>query len=626
MSILLLGAGLGATQTRLLDYVPGAAAAYSLRQVGRQYNGPVVRVRRASDNTERNFNASEIDNGTLVSWVNSTPALPLDQASGAAAAYSLRNLSSSYSGNVIRARRASDNDERDFTASEIIDGTLTTWTNATVALPLDQASGAAAAYSLRNLSASYTGDVVRVRRSGDNSESDFTATEVSDGTLASWVTAGGGTEDGFVDTWYDQSGNDRHATQATTAKQPQIVDSGSLVTEGGKAALEFDGSNDYISSLSLASVFSGSDKTTSTFCVRNDSSTNGGTLWNAGSSDSNSPLYLVDVSAGLIRCWARNDINQSMTILTTPLSGPTISAAFFAPSSQQFFVNGAFIGSNTFSFGQLTLTEFAIGIMVRTTAYSAPLDGTISEIIVYPSDQSANRTAIEANLAEFYGIDLPEGVDAGNDEVDAFVTTWYDQSGNDRHAVQSTAVSQPKIVSDGSLITENGKAALEFDGSDDRLVVTGYKPSSLVGLFSLFTYSSLTSVDLPFSFHKVGATSGGVSFFNYTPGPTKIALQTGLGGVWVDGVSALALGDFDLSQSLICIQIATSTTTLHYRGVQLLNSNKGAIAAGNDLTIGGNAVSPGSNSFDGNFQELIIYPSDQTANRERIEGDLAWYY
>jgi hypothetical protein len=267
-------------------------------------------------------------------------------------------------------------------------------------LLLDAVPGAAAAYSLRQLSNAYTGPVVTVRRSSDNAEEDFKASEIDDGTLAAFCGAG----DGLVKTWFDQSGNGNDASQGTADRQPKIVDSGSLVTEGGKAAVEFDGSNDYISSLSLASVFSGSDKTTSTFCVRNDSSTNSGTLWNAGSSDSNLPLYLVDASAGLIRAWARNDINQSMTILTTPFSGPTISAAFFAPSSQQFFVNGAFIGSNTFSLGQVTLTEFAIGILVRATAYSSALEGTISELITYPSDQTANRERIEGDINRHFGI------------------------------------------------------------------------------------------------------------------------------------------------------------------------------------------------------------------------------
>ena len=84
---------------------------------------------------------------------------------------------------------------------------------------LDFAPGAAAAYSLRNLSLSYNSPVVTVRRSTDDAEADFTASEVSDGTLAGWAGA-----DGFVKQWWDQSGNARHATQTTAGYQPQIVD------------------------------------------------------------------------------------------------------------------------------------------------------------------------------------------------------------------------------------------------------------------------------------------------------------------------------------------------------------------------------------------------------------------
>src|SRR6056300_1068244 len=94
---------------------------------------------------------------------------------------------------------------------------------------LDIYPGAAAAYSLRNLQGRSGKDsaVVRVRRDNDDTEADFTATEVSDGSLAAWVGAG---NDGFVRTWYDQSGNTNHAQQATSANQPQIISSGLLVT------------------------------------------------------------------------------------------------------------------------------------------------------------------------------------------------------------------------------------------------------------------------------------------------------------------------------------------------------------------------------------------------------------
>jgi len=59
-------------------------------------------------------------------------------------------------------------------------------------------------YSLRQLSASTT-NVVRVRRTSDNTEQDFTATGLTDGTLALFC----GEEAGYVTKWYDQSGSSR---------------------------------------------------------------------------------------------------------------------------------------------------------------------------------------------------------------------------------------------------------------------------------------------------------------------------------------------------------------------------------------------------------------------------------
>jgi len=53
---------------------------------------------------------------------------------------------------------------------------------------LDEYTGAAAGYSLRRLSYNTT-DVVRVRRSSDNAEADFTADEITDGTMLNWVNA-----------------------------------------------------------------------------------------------------------------------------------------------------------------------------------------------------------------------------------------------------------------------------------------------------------------------------------------------------------------------------------------------------------------------------------------------------
>ena len=89
-------------------------------------------------------------------------------------------------------------------------------TKSTANALLDQFPGAAVAYSLRNLVGTSNPNVVRVRRSSDNTEQDFTAAQVINGTLTTFCGAG----NGFVRTWYDQSGNGYHAQQATTANQP----------------------------------------------------------------------------------------------------------------------------------------------------------------------------------------------------------------------------------------------------------------------------------------------------------------------------------------------------------------------------------------------------------------------
>ncbi len=94
---------------------------------------------------------------------------------------------------------------------------------------LDTYSGAAAAYSLRKLRSAYSGSAIRVRRSSDNAEQDigFTALGNLD---ESALTTFCGSSNGFVTTWYDQSGNANNAVQTTASNQPQIVIAGSMYT------------------------------------------------------------------------------------------------------------------------------------------------------------------------------------------------------------------------------------------------------------------------------------------------------------------------------------------------------------------------------------------------------------
>lgn len=87
-----------------------------------------------------------------------------------------------------------------------------------------------AAFGVRRLLGSYSGSLIRLRRDSDDVEANFGYITTEDETngdldaaaIATWL----GAATGYVVTWYDQSGNGNHATQATTSKQPQYTADG----------------------------------------------------------------------------------------------------------------------------------------------------------------------------------------------------------------------------------------------------------------------------------------------------------------------------------------------------------------------------------------------------------------
>jgi hypothetical protein len=118
---------------------------------------------------------------------------------------------------------------------------------------LDQFPNAAAAFSVKKERTAYSGNCIKVRRASDNNTLNigFVGDDLD---ISSLQTFCAGT-DGFINTWYDQSGNAKNATQATNANQPKIVTSGSVILKDGIPAISSDGVNDNMSILGCESVF-----------------------------------------------------------------------------------------------------------------------------------------------------------------------------------------------------------------------------------------------------------------------------------------------------------------------------------------------------------------------------------
>lgn len=251
---------------------------------------------------------------------------------------------------------------------------------------LAEYGGAAAAYSLRALNGN--GDsVVRVRRSSDDAEQDFTAAQVSDGTLESFCGVG----DGFVATWYDQSGNGNDLTQSVADNQPKIVDGGSYLDDG----LKFDGVNDVFNYLDSgttddASIFTVSTRGT----ITNDSSRTAGYKGSAA----NAKLTFAQANDGSLRFDGAAAITSSLTL---PASGLYLRSSFKTLTTAKDFVNGSSNIDESISLVPTTKQYSLAGVRADG---NVAFDGNIKEVIFYNSDQSADRTAIEGNINAHYNI------------------------------------------------------------------------------------------------------------------------------------------------------------------------------------------------------------------------------
>lgn len=123
------------------------------------------------------------------------------------------------------------------------------------------------ALSLRQLSASYTGPAIRVRRSSDNTEINIGFTAEGDlDTTALLNFCGSG--NGFISVWYDQSGNEFNAIRENPSGQPRIVSDGVIDLIGSKPGIYFDGTSDALSLTSAISALSGVSGLSSSLVLR----------------------------------------------------------------------------------------------------------------------------------------------------------------------------------------------------------------------------------------------------------------------------------------------------------------------------------------------------------------------
>ncbi len=192
--------------------------------------------------------------------------------------------------------------------------------------------------------------------------------------------------------------------------------------------------------------------------------------------------------------------------------------------------------------------------------------------------------------------------------ADAFVTTWYDQSGSGNDATQSAASAQPKIVSAGSTILENGKASVEWNGGTESL-------QSTFGT----TYSQPNTI-----FVTANKTNHNGYLFDSLSGSKRHA-QGNSDWIFAGAVLGGAYPFSSLGSQVLFTTNLNATSTSSY-----INSTLTKV--GNAGTMGIDSLSLGriwqltSAALTGNIQEFILYPTDKLSNRSGIETNINDFY
>lgn len=282
-------------------------------------------------------------------------------------------------------------------------GTNEVWSSFTGLL--DTYTGAAAAYSLRKLRSAYTGSAIRVRRISDNTEQNigFVNNVLDTSSLTSFCSG----TNGFVTTWYDQSGNGNDAIQTTAANQPQIVSSGSVITQTynstTKPTIDFNedqldfnnaiGKNTgYVFIKTVTSITGGSSYRALVELQTNNARTRSGIF---GRSTTNNEFGGRRLDSDSYQFFNSSyNINQG------------IIGAFFDYSNAQLY---GYINSNIeqksggFQTSGLTSNTDSAGNRIGNSGGSRFI-GKISEIVIYLTDESTNNNGINTNINDFYSI------------------------------------------------------------------------------------------------------------------------------------------------------------------------------------------------------------------------------
>jgi len=450
---------------------------------------------------------------------------------------------------------------------------------------LDTYNGAAAAYSLRKLRNAYAGSAIRVRRSSDNTSQDIGFDANGNLDTTSMLNFVGANTDGTMtaDLLAESTANNYHTLYNATSLSFAVGTSWNVSVYVKK------GPGTSAPDTIILGFPSPTGNVFSLPCVLFNISS--GTVLDSSnaSNDANFGSSIVDAGNGWWRCsvWG-----------TVTVTG-----------------NRSQVGVIRFNNNLNTL---------NTSLYPGNVQSNIY-IWGYQFQKALNDTSV---LTTQPYTKTTTTTTAGN----GFVSIWYDQSST-YDASQQASASQPQIVSNGSLITTNGKPTIKFDGSNDFLVTSNYP----------FTSTDKVYVAHVSSIETNNITSQVIGHFK------QFNMSVYFSGYRSNARSIMSVRDVTTSKTYDFGVYNINTQYLYEQQTDLLNvtsalriksyrnnvqetmsfdgtTNTSLPTFTQPLSIGADEI--GTNfKLKGNIQEIVAYYNvDQSSNRTGISSNINSYY
>ena len=384
-----------------------AAAAYSLRDIGAM-NGPVVRVRRNNDSTEEDFSANQVQAGVLEDFcdnvltvgtavngtgsvdnytftANGNTGFDADNSAGgigsAGFPYSFKN------GDVMTVTYTVTNFSSTSGLSPQIRGTTGTSS-------VTQVAGGGTTFTANG---TYTDTLTAT--------ADGTHLMFADGNTGSYTISNfevlSHKTDGFVETWYDQSGSGNDATQTTAGQQPKIVENGSIVKNvKGFPSITFESANS--TELDIGLLISNLNSVSAYVVQQKDT---GDTLrlagFTQGVSSDDSRFYLTFYSTnGSLPHFGYNDSATKISFGTTLTGTTNMYSAFAGDTNIEAFKNGTSVGTTALVDQAVTDTTSKIGQLSNSFYF----DGKISEIFLTTQKLQDDAATINSDVTSYYNL------------------------------------------------------------------------------------------------------------------------------------------------------------------------------------------------------------------------------